>query len=65
MQTHVENQSADCLKNCNEQIEESKKHTANHDTEERVESSSSESCAQDPPMLVGEEGKLKNLRIQV
>lgn len=61
VQTHVENQSADCLKNCNEQIEESKKHTANHDTEERVESSSSESCAQDPPMLVGEEGEVKKL----
>nr|XP_005570693.1 PREDICTED: protein SCAF11 isoform X2 [Macaca fascicularis] len=61
VQTHVENQSADCLKSCNEQIEESKKHTANHDTEERVESSSSESCAQDPPMLVGEEGEVKKL----
>ncbi|XP_074259274.1 protein SCAF11 isoform X1 [Saimiri boliviensis] len=61
LQTHIENQSDNCLKSCNEQTEESEKQTANHDTEERVESSSSESCAQDPPVLVGEEGKVQKL----
>ncbi|XP_032104280.1 protein SCAF11 isoform X3 [Sapajus apella] len=60
LQTHTENQS-NCLKSCNEQTEESEKQTANHDTEERVESLSSESCAQDPPVLVGEEGKFQKL----
>ncbi|KAK1341238.1 hypothetical protein QTO34_017641 [Cnephaeus nilssonii] len=40
---------------CSEQIEESEEHTENHDTEEKVESSYSESCIQDPPILIGEE----------
>ncbi|XP_014313649.1 protein SCAF11 isoform X9 [Myotis lucifugus] len=55
VQTNVENKSANGLKSCSEQIEESEEHTENHDTEEKVESSYSESCIQDPPVLVGEE----------
>lgn len=55
VQTNVENKSANGLKSFSEQVEESEEHTENHDTEEKVESSYSESCIQDPPVLVGEE----------
>ncbi|XP_008052826.1 protein SCAF11 [Carlito syrichta] len=61
VQTNVENQSTNCLKSCSEQIEESEKHIENHDTEERVESSYSESCTQDPPVLVGEEEEIQTI----
>ncbi|XP_054447176.1 protein SCAF11 isoform X2 [Pteronotus mesoamericanus] len=55
VQTNIEDKSANGLKSCSEQIEESEEHTENHDIEERVESSHSDSCTQDPPVPVGEE----------
>lgn len=57
MQTDVENQSANCLKSCSEQIEENEC-TENHGIEEKVESSYS--GADGPPVLVGEWEKDKN-----
>nr|XP_036312068.1 protein SCAF11 isoform X4 [Pipistrellus kuhlii] len=67
VQTNVENKSANGLKSCSEQIEESEEHSENHDTGEKVESSHSESCIQDPPILIGEEEdvqKVKNTGIE-
>ncbi|XP_028000020.2 protein SCAF11 isoform X2 [Eptesicus fuscus] len=67
VQTNAENKSANGLKSCSEQIEESEEHTENHDTEEKVESSYSESCIQDPPILIGEEEdvqKVENMGIE-
>ncbi|XP_036157165.1 protein SCAF11 isoform X8 [Myotis myotis] len=61
VQTNVENKSANGLKSGSEQIEESEEHTENHDTEEKVESSYSESCIQDPPVLVGEEEDIQKV----
>lgn len=60
VQTDVEDKSANGLKSCSEQIEESGEHTENHDTEERVETSHSESCTQDP-VLVGEEEEVQKV----
>lgn len=57
VQTDTENQSADCLKSCNEQMEENEECKENHDIEQKVGSSYSESCTDNPPMLVGEENK--------
>ncbi|KAM8912242.1 protein SCAF11 isoform 1-T6 [Lycaon pictus] len=67
VQASVENVSADNLKSCNEQVEESEEHTENHDPEEAVESSYSESHTQDPPELVEEEEetqKVENTSIE-
>uniref|UniRef100_A0A2K6FKU7 SR-related CTD associated factor 11 n=1 Tax=Propithecus coquereli TaxID=379532 RepID=A0A2K6FKU7_PROCO len=60
MKTNVENQSANCLQSFSEQIE-SEKHAENRDIEENVESSYSESCTQDPPVLLGEEEEIQKL----
>nr|XP_008257581.1 protein SCAF11 isoform X2 [Oryctolagus cuniculus]XP_051706956.1 protein SCAF11 isoform X2 [Oryctolagus cuniculus]XP_051706957.1 protein SCAF11 isoform X2 [Oryctolagus cuniculus] len=56
VQTNTESQSAVFLESRSEQIED-KEHTEDHDTEEKVESPHSESCTQDPAVLVGEEEK--------
>ncbi|KAM8803143.1 protein SCAF11 [Rhynchonycteris naso] len=61
VQINVESKSANGLKSCSEQIEESEDHTKNHDAEERVESSYSESCTQDPPVLVGKEEEVQKV----
>ncbi|KAF6340412.1 SR-related CTD associated factor 11 [Rhinolophus ferrumequinum] len=61
MPTNVENESANGLRSCSEQIEESEEHTENHDTEERVDSSYSEPCTQGPPVLVGEEEEVQKV----
>lgn len=61
VQTNVESKSANGLKSCSEQLEESEEHTENHDTEEKVESLYSESCIQDPPILVGEEEDIQKV----
>ncbi|XP_016056655.1 PREDICTED: protein SCAF11 isoform X2 [Miniopterus natalensis] len=61
VQTNVESKSANNLKSCSEQIEESEEHTENHDTEEKEESSHSESCIQDPPVLVGAEEEVQKV----
>ncbi|XP_004863250.1 protein SCAF11 [Heterocephalus glaber] len=65
VQTDVENQSAKCLKSCSEQIEENEC-KENHDVEEKVESSYSGSCTDDPPVLVreGEEDKPENTGVE-
>ncbi|XP_024431511.2 protein SCAF11 isoform X2 [Desmodus rotundus] len=60
VQTNVDDKSANGLKSGSEQIEESE-HTENHDTEERVESSYSESCTQEDPVLVGEEEEVQKV----
>lgn len=57
----VENESANGLRSCNEQVEESEEHTENHDTEEAVESSYSESHTEDPSVLVGEEEDIQKV----
>ncbi|XP_004428980.1 PREDICTED: protein SCAF11 isoform X1 [Ceratotherium simum simum] len=57
----VDSESANGLRSCSEQREESEEHTENHGTEERVKSSYSESCAQDPPVLVGEEEDIQKI----
>ncbi|XP_023371130.1 protein SCAF11 isoform X2 [Otolemur garnettii] len=59
VQTDVENQS-NCLKSFSEQID-SVKHTENNNVEEKVESLYSESCTQEPPVLVGEEEEIQKL----
>ncbi|XP_036916984.1 protein SCAF11 isoform X4 [Sturnira hondurensis] len=57
VQTNVEeDKSANGLKSYSGQIEESEEHTENHDTEAKVETSHSESCTQEEPVLVGQEG---------
>ncbi|KAM5249528.1 protein SCAF11 isoform 1-T3 [Hipposideros larvatus] len=61
MQTNVENESANGFRSCSEQTEESEEHTKNHGTEERVDSSYSESCPQGPPVLVGEEEEVQQV----
>ncbi|XP_015989794.1 protein SCAF11 isoform X1 [Rousettus aegyptiacus] len=61
VQTNVDSESANGLRSCSEQIEENEEHTENHDTEERVESSYSESCTQLPPMLVGKETEVQKV----
>ncbi|XP_062931092.1 protein SCAF11 [Cynocephalus volans] len=61
VETDVENQSANCSKSGNQQIEEREEHTENHDIEERVEFSYSESCTQDTPVLVGQEKEIQKL----
>ncbi|XP_027624127.1 protein SCAF11 isoform X1 [Tupaia chinensis] len=59
-QTNVDNQPANCLKNCSsEQIEKSEEHTENNDVEKETESSHSESCTQDPLGLVEEKEEVK------
>lgn len=68
VQANVENESANDLRSCSEQrVEESEQHNENHDTEEAVEPSYSESHTQDPPVLVGEEEdiqKVENISIE-
>ncbi|KAM7115178.1 protein SCAF11 isoform 1-T1 [Molossus nigricans] len=61
VQTDVKNKSANGLKSCSEQIEESEEHIENHDTEEKVESLYSESCIQNPPVLVEEEEEVQKV----
>ncbi|XP_004765640.1 protein SCAF11 isoform X2 [Mustela putorius furo] len=61
VQAGVENESVNDLRSCNEHVEESEEHTENHDTEEAVESSYSESHVQDPPVLVGEEEDIQKV----
>lgn len=61
VQADVEDKSANDLKSCSEQIEESEEHTENHDTEERVETSHSESCTQEDPVLVREEEEVQKV----
>ncbi|KAI5760758.1 SCAF11 [Gulo gulo luscus] len=61
VQASVENESVNDLRSCNEQVEESEEHTENHDTEEAVESSYSESHIQDPLVLVGEEEDIQKV----
>lgn len=61
MQTDVENESDNVLRRCSEQIEKSEGHTENHDREERVDSSYSESCTQGPPVLVGDEEEVQTV----
>ncbi|KAM6154795.1 protein SCAF11 [Erethizon dorsatum] len=67
VQTDAENQSANCLRSCSEQMEENEECRENHDVEQKVESSYSESYTDDPPVLVGEEEenkKLENIAIE-
>ncbi|XP_047404507.1 protein SCAF11 isoform X1 [Sciurus carolinensis] len=59
VQTDIENQSANGLKSCSEQIEESEEHSKHHDVEQKEPYSES---TQDLPVLVGEkeENKLES-----
>ncbi|XP_028725136.1 protein SCAF11 isoform X1 [Peromyscus leucopus] len=52
--TDGENHLVNCLKSCSEETEENEQ-TTNHELEEEVEFLCSESCSQDPPVLVGED----------
>lgn len=61
VQIDVDNESANGLKSCSEQIEEGEERPENHDTEEGVKASYSEACAQDPPVLVGEEEEIQKV----
>ncbi|XP_008839536.1 protein SCAF11 isoform X2 [Nannospalax galili] len=55
VQTDVENHLVNSLNSCSEQTRENEENSKNHDTEEQVEFSCSESCTQEPPVIVGEE----------
>ncbi|XP_005406652.1 PREDICTED: protein SCAF11 isoform X2 [Chinchilla lanigera] len=53
VQTDTENRSANCLKSCSEQMEENEECRENHDVEQKVEPSPSESST-DAAVLAGE-----------
>uniref|UniRef100_A0A8C3YWB9 SR-related CTD associated factor 11 n=1 Tax=Catagonus wagneri TaxID=51154 RepID=A0A8C3YWB9_9CETA len=59
VQVNTENESANGLRSCSGLIEVNEECTETNSTEERVESLYSESGAQGPPVLVGEEEEIK------
>ncbi|XP_055973771.1 protein SCAF11 [Sorex fumeus] len=61
IQADVENESANELDNCSQQIEESERQTETHDTQEEVEFSFPKFSTQDNPVLV-EEDKIQNVK---
>ncbi|KAM4882199.1 protein SCAF11 isoform 2-T2 [Thomomys bottae] len=61
LQTDVETQLSDCLKSCSEQIGQNEDHAENHDSEKKLESPDSESCNQDTPVRVREEGGIEKV----
>ncbi|KAG8510109.1 Protein SCAF11, partial [Galemys pyrenaicus] len=61
LQVNVENKSANGLKHCSEEIEVSEKCTETLDTQERMESSCAESCAQVTSVLVEEKEEIQNV----
>ncbi|XP_023579318.1 protein SCAF11 [Octodon degus] len=67
VQTGEEKQAAHCLESCSEQMEKNEECRENHDVEQNVESSHSESCTDDPPALVGdgeENEKLETVAVE-
>ncbi|KAH0517429.1 Protein SCAF11 [Microtus ochrogaster] len=62
VQTDGENHLVNCLKSCSEQTEDEQ--SKNHKIEE-VEFSYSESCTQDPPVLVGEDTGMEAKELSV
>ncbi|XP_012575963.1 PREDICTED: protein SCAF11 isoform X2 [Condylura cristata] len=58
---NVENESANGLRHCSEVTEVSEEHTKTLDTQEGIESSCAESCAQVTTMPVGEEEEIQNV----
>ncbi|KAM6215664.1 protein SCAF11 [Rhynchocyon petersi] len=61
VQTNAENQSADGLRSSSEHTDADETYTENHEEEEVVKASYSESYTQEPPVLVGVEEELKNV----
>ncbi|XP_037369999.1 protein SCAF11 isoform X2 [Talpa occidentalis] len=61
MQVNVENESANGLRCCSEEVEVSEEHTETLDTQKGMESSCAESCAQGTTVLVGEEEEVQNV----
>ncbi|XP_049984599.1 protein SCAF11 isoform X2 [Alexandromys fortis] len=64
VQTDGENHLVNCLKSCSEQTEEDEQ-PKNHEIEEEVEFSYSESCTQDPPVLDGEDTGMEAKELSV